>query len=207
MAAGVAEIGTTPAVPYLDLFFNKYSRDSRFSDCQYIQFNSIVSIEGNGTQLIFVLNATDPPVCYDISDVMMKLTIKITKQDGSLPSPESLVFPVNNSALSCFESLELKINDITISQSPQYYNYKCYIQNLISFGETSKENNLYLTGWITDNYQKENGIGNTEPTAENEAMLGRNAWFRENLEQDVTKPYRPEGKRFGYNKHYCKPVL
>jgi hypothetical protein len=56
--AQVTEYGTVPSVNYLDQFFTHYPTDTRFASCQYIQVNSIVSIEGSGTELIFVLNAT-----------------------------------------------------------------------------------------------------------------------------------------------------
>ena len=56
--ASVSEYGTTPSVNYLDQFFTRYPTDTRYASCQYIQVNSIVSIEGGGTELIFVLNAT-----------------------------------------------------------------------------------------------------------------------------------------------------
>jgi hypothetical protein len=56
--ASVSEYGTTPSVNYLDQFFTQYPTDTRYASCQYIQVNSIVSIEGGGTELIFVLNAT-----------------------------------------------------------------------------------------------------------------------------------------------------
>ena len=191
--AGIAEVGTVPSIPYLETFYHKLGRDERFANVQYCQFNSIVSMESSGTQLIFCLNPLDAPLVYDVSDVLIKLTVSILKQDGTLPDTSAMVFPVNSSCLSCFESLSMKINDVPISLCEKYYNYKAYIQNLISFNEEVKDTNLYLSGWITDNYTRAHGIGDIEPTATNQAMLSRNAWFREDMEEGTTKPYSKEG--------------
>lgn len=194
--AAVSETGTVPSVDYLSTFFHNLSRDERFANVQYIQFNSIVSMEGSGTQQIFNLNPLDPPHCYDISDILMRMTVRILKADGSLPDKSAMVFPVNSSCLSAFESLQVHLNDVMISNQCNFYNYKSYIQNLISFSEDCKDTNLYLSGWITDNYNTENGIGSTEPTSTNQGMRSRNAWFRNNLEEGTAQPYSPEGFTF-----------
>ena len=105
-----------------------------------------------------------------------------------------MVFPVNSSLLSAFEKVDLKINDVSVSQSPTGYQYKSYIQNLVSFSEDSKQTNLALSGWITDNYSIIDGVASTEPSSVNEAMQTRNAFFRENLQQGAE--YSDEGYTF-----------
>lgn len=63
----------------------------------------------------------------------------------------------------------------------------------MSFDESAKGTNLYLSGWITDSYVTENGIGNTEPTETNEGMRARNAWFRQDLQEGTDSPYSVSG--------------
>ena len=93
--------------------------------------------------------------------------------------------------LSAFEKLDLKINDVSVSQNPSMYGYRSYIQNLVSFSEDSKQTNLSLSGWITDNYGLIDKTASTEPSSVNEAQLARGNWFRENLTEG--KKYSNEG--------------
>ena len=48
--------------------------------------------------------------------------------------------PVTNKLLMAHS----RINDAQVSHSCSHYNYRCYAQNLISFGDGSKETNLFL---------------------------------------------------------------
>lgn len=76
--------------------------------------------------------------------------------------------------------LETKINDIDISQSVSMYNYKSYVMSLISYDDQAKSTNLFLTGWVTDDPESQDGLLSIEPTNTNESMLSRNALFRKN---------------------------
>lgn len=118
--------------------------------------------------LLGLLQFQDPPRCYDISDALLSATVRITKEDGSLPNNNALVYPVNLSLLSAFESLELRVNDYSITQNTGYYGYRNYMLTLINHCESAKQSNLFLSGWLTDNYSEENGIGDIEPTDVNE---------------------------------------
>lgn len=81
ISAGVAEVGTVPGTNYVQSYFQAYPRDERFANVSYVQFNSIVSLDSSN-ELIFTLPSTEPPVVYDISDVLIKLQVKITCEDG-----------------------------------------------------------------------------------------------------------------------------
>lgn len=192
--AGVAEVGTLPSVNFIDTFFTRFATDERYAKVEYVQFNSCVSLETTGTQLVFVLNAQEPPYCYDIKDILLKVNIRILKENGDLPSKEDIIFPVNNCALSAFEKLQFKINDVPVSKNEEFYGYKSYLQYLISFSEQAKSSNLMLSGWCTDSYTILDGVGSLEPSSENEGMLARNAWFREQLRSGTDQPYSKEGK-------------
>lgn len=104
ITAGVAEVGSVPAENYISQYFVRYPTDTRFANVSYAQFNSVVSLD-KSNELIFVLPPLDAPMVYDISDVLLKVQIKITTEDGKKPDKGKLVIPVNNSCLSCFESL------------------------------------------------------------------------------------------------------
>jgi len=77
------------------------------------------------------------------------------------------------------------------------YNYKCYIQNLVSFDDNAKASNLYLGGWITDDTETLDGIGHIEPSSTNESMLSRNGWFRKSIfTSKKTSDYSEDGYTF-----------
>lgn len=197
--AGVGEIGSVPSINYIESWYSKRPRDERFSNVQYVQFNSSVSLDSSN-KIEFMLPDTDPPVVYDISDILMKLQLRITTAKGETPAKDKLVFPVNNSALSLFSSMDMRINDVRITVDPGMYNYRCYVQNLVSFDDQSKSSNLYLNGWITDDSELQNGVMGTEPSSTNESMLARNSWFRKDIFRPSTgankSEYSPDGYTF-----------
>ena len=81
---------------------------------------------------------------------------------------------------NCFS--ELQINDQPVTKSGSYYNYKTYVQTLVSYNDLAKSTNLYLSGWLTDDpLTDSDGLGSIEPSDLNESQMQRNAWFRKNI--------------------------
>lgn len=226
--AGVAEVGTVPSINFVDSLFEPYPRDERFANVAYTQINSVTSLDGSD-KLVFTIQPFDPPIAVDISDILIKVQVKLTTEKGQAIPKDKLVFPVNNSALSMFESLgklqptyfnilfnyfhtstvivlapkyyftlsDLKINDQTVTKSSSYYNYRSYVQSLVSFDDMAKSSNLFLSGWLTDDPETLDGIGHIEPSMTNESMLSRNAWFRKNLFKPKSKSdYSEDGFTF-----------
>ena len=79
------------------------------------------------------------------------------------------------------------------------YNYRCYVQNLISYDDDVKDTNLSLGGWMNDTPHKNTttNIYDIEPDAANEGQKVRNAWFRtNNIEFSVNDDYSPSGYTF-----------
>lgn len=104
VTAQVVEVGTVPGINYVDSLFQSYPRDERYANCAYVQYNSITALDGSD-KLIFTIMPFDPPMAVDISDVLIKVQVKITTENGQKVPKEKTVIPVNNTALSMFESL------------------------------------------------------------------------------------------------------
>ena len=125
-----------------------------------------------------------------------KCQVKITKEDGTAVPTANFVAPVNNSCLSLFDSCETRINDAQVSHSCGMYNYRSYVQSLISFGDEAKQTNLALGGWFDDQPMFHDDVWDIEPLATNEGMKNRSCWFRKGTREDATKPYSADGFTF-----------
>jgi len=77
------------------------------------------------------------------------------------------------------------------------FNYKCYVQSLVSFDDQAKASNLYLNGWLTDDPETLDGVGHIEPSLTNESQLSREAWFRQSIfKPKKQSPYSESGFTF-----------
>ena len=83
--AGVAEVGTYPSVNYIDSWWSVYPRDERLSKVEYVQFNSTASIDAKN-DILFILPPTDAPNLYDLSDVLMKVQVRILTEKNLIPN-------------------------------------------------------------------------------------------------------------------------
>ena len=115
-----------------------------------------------------------------------------TKSDGkTLPDTSKTVGPANNALHSLFSSVRLSINDqlLTLNNS-QFYPFKAYFSNLLTYSTDSKLSHLLPQGYATDTK------GSMEPTDRaNGGFLARCQWFRKGF--SITQEYRTEGTTFG----------
>jgi len=104
ISAPVAEVGTTPGINFVDSLFQSIPRDERYANVAYTQVNSVTSLDGSD-KLIFTINPYDPPIAVDLSDVLIKVQVKLTNDRGTDIQKTKYVYPCNNACLSMFESL------------------------------------------------------------------------------------------------------
>ncbi len=103
--------------------FAKLPEDNHFTKTEYRKLAPRTFFKDN---ISFELESLCFPYLYQLSDAMMEVRLKITKSDGStMPEPSVEVGPVNNILYSLFESLEMRINGIGITQSENNYPYRC----------------------------------------------------------------------------------
>ena len=86
-----------------------------------------------------------------VANILIECSVTFTKSDGkTLPDTSKTVGPSNNALHSLFSSVRLSINDqlVTLNNS-QFYAYKAYFSNLLTYGTDSKLSHLIPQGWAT----------------------------------------------------------
>lgn len=84
-----------------------------------------------------------------------------------------------------------------ITTNSTHFNYKCFLQNLLSFNDTAKVTNLHLSGWSNDKAWQNDTTGEwtTNASLSNLGLKGRITWFKAGFKADAS-PYRPGGYTF-----------
>ena len=165
-------------------YFATLPQDVRFTRTEYRKFYPRSFI---GQSVSFELDSLCGPYCYQLSDAMMEVSLKITKSDGStLPEPNAKVGPVNNVLGSLFEKMGMTINGRRVTSIDYCYPYRCYLNNLlISSGEIQKTRNE-CAGYCEDEP--------VEATNDNKGWEKRQSWFRQGYAPGAR--FRPEGATF-----------
>jgi len=187
MEAQLTEPLSFPAEDYAKSWFHSYPVDSRFLNTSYQSFMPTSSIDGK--IITFEGAKFESPSIYLIQDTVLKVTCKICKADGTLPSKTALVAPVNNVLYSLFESVALKINEKDITKSPSDYPYKCYISNALTYSTIVKGSQLQSVGYYGDL------SGHFDEFEDNSGFMSRNSLFREDF-GSTDQNYRQEGATF-----------
>ena len=185
----IQERGTFPAQRMIDSFFADLPTDMRFTKTTYQQIVPHTAIDKNSKTIEFILDRLDAPFCYLLSDMLMMVTVIITKSDGtSLPETVKVVAPCNNMISSLFASNVMKINDDQITASGELYPYKCYLQKMLTFSTEVKACQLLPSGYMEDLLTTSYDI---EAKINNFGFENRSAYFRKNFQ--LINEYRPEG--------------
>lgn len=146
MASGtLAEANTIPSTSFIENLFLNLPTDARFKQVITHKFVPRTGLDENSTQIEFVLPALDAPNCYFVSNIMIEVTVLITKADNTLPAAADKVAPVPNMLSSLFETVNLRINDNLITASGSQYSYKDFLQTLLS---TPADAKLMLTSKV-----------------------------------------------------------
>ncbi len=182
----IQERGTYPAQRMIDSFFAELPTDTRFVKVAYQQVVPHTAIDKNSTNIEFILNSLDAPFCYQISDILMMVTLVITKKDGTtLPDANKIVAPCNNVLGSLFYSNVMKINDDPITTSGEMYPYKCFISKTLTFSSDVKTCVIMPSGYVDDQIASED----IEARTANYGFEQRCNYFRQGFKSG--NPYRP----------------
>ena len=85
-------------------------------------------------------------------------TVRLQSGEEGIFHEQGIVFPVNNFHSSRFKSLEVVLNNTTISEVDTLYPYRCYLETLLSFNRGAKETNLNTVLCAQDNNPDENFV-------------------------------------------------
>lgn len=193
-----SEANTAPAQSFIDEFFTKLPIDTRFHHIEVMKFLPRSMVNENVRQINFSLEKRLKPYCYMIGDIMMECHVKIKKADNTDIDAAKYVAPVNSCLHALFSKVVVKINNTQISTTPDYYEYRSYLNNLMSFDPETKASSLSITGWATDSASCMDGeMNETAGVPKNTGFLTRNGYFRRNfLHTGPSKSYKAEGAVF-----------
>ena len=97
----------------------------------------------------------------------------LSREDGEdIPSLTN-VGPVNNVLHSLFTSCRVMLSDVLVNPSPENYQYKAYIMNLLNYSMDAEFSHMASFGWYRDDKGEFDSCDNG-----NNGFIGRNALFR-----------------------------
>ena len=145
----------------------------------------------------------DPEKFTNIESLRLHGKMRIGKKDGDKFAnlTGENVSTVNNIFNSLWSSISTKLNGYEISDpSSQWYAYKSYFENHLSYSTSSKENILSFKGYFPDSVDKFDDVTPTSANAgfkKRKKMFERSQWvyFCINLHVDITtiRKYIPPG--------------
>lgn len=71
---------------------------------------------------------------FDPSHTQLYVLVKVVKANGSNLANDDNVAPVNNWLHSMFSQVDIGLNQKNTTSSANLYNYRAYIENLLSYG-------------------------------------------------------------------------
>ena len=147
-AAGTEELECVSTS--LDLFSPPYVETS-IDKVYFVEYNPINAISDSANSIVFSIPAVDDytSVCESYYEVKVQIT---QSNGGTLPGQTtnaSYGF-VNQIASSIFSSVNVKLNEQSISDSFGTYAYLSHIQALLSYSEASRKTRLRLQGYVDD---------------------------------------------------------
>lgn len=147
------ESNTRFAQNYIDSFFTKIPYDSRFNSVQYVKYVPASGLTESISQIDFLIDRRKLE-CYLLSDLLLECRVTFVEDlpgsGATLPDKSTEVGPVNNALHSLFDSVTVKLNGVQISNSPQNYHYRSYLQTLLTYDNGNKDAQLETVGWVTD---------------------------------------------------------
>lgn len=95
---------------------------------------------------------------FDLSSIMLRFKIQITKDDGTLYVTTDTNQPgfVNNILHSMIQQVNVSLNGKNISTPDNNYAYRAYIESLLNFGNDAGKTHLEMCGWIDDSKASNN---------------------------------------------------
>ena len=199
MQAVESEISTRSSYSYLDSYFTKLPNDGRYNKIEYVKVMPVSTLAENSKQYDFVLERKQEPQCYLIGQILVEAHVTIVKNSTTptLPDDAKYVSPANSCLHSLFKNVVVKISGQQISNTTDFYQYRSYLQQLLTFGPEVKANGLANYGWSTDLHSQMDGKLSNLGFPINSGFLARNAYFRRNMANvGASKTYKTEGAVF-----------
>lgn len=136
----------------------------------------------SGKSIEFKLERFSAANLYLLQDTYVSVVLSLTNKDGTTLAKTKSPSLVNNVLHSLFQSVELFINDVPISNCPDDYQYKSYISSVLTYPTACKTTHLESQGFYPDTAQH---FGNVDT---NYGSKGRNQMFR--VDGDLVNEYK-----------------
>ena len=132
----------------LDLF-SMVPTQTSISETNLMTINPINSVNNADVPLEFHIPGS-AYLYFDPSNVFLYLKVKLTNSDGSaLDGSEHVVYPTTNFLYSCFNQLEVFLNETSLGAAGASYPYRSYIETLVNFNMDTKDSLLETQGYYS----------------------------------------------------------
>src|SRR5678816_3152953 len=130
----------------LDLFSVNPTQIS-VSESNFISINPLHSITNTDVPLEFNIPGTSDQY-LDPSNVFLYLKTKLVNEDGSdLTGTDHIVSTETNFLYTCFNQLEVFLNETSLGASAASYPYRSYIETLLNYSDDAKQSHLQACGY------------------------------------------------------------
>jgi hypothetical protein len=114
----------------------------------FVEHNTTSAIADNAPLEFCISGSGDDYI--DVSQILLHVTAKIVRDDGTNIAADAAVAPVNLWLQSLFSQVDIKLNDTLITQSTNTYPYRAYLETLLSYGEDAKVSHLTASLFYKD---------------------------------------------------------
>ena len=122
----------------------------------------------------------------DLNNSKLEVKLKITLENGNDIAQGDAVGPVNDLLNAMFQSIEMEVAGVLITDPNTKYAFRAIVENLINFNKLIADTRLLAEGWTKDTAAE---IGVTDAAGANRGLVARTAWFA--LSRVVTLIGRP----------------
>ena len=171
MSVSAVEAATFDSENLSEGFFEKWPTDARYDHVEVLRFKPDSTITDG--QANFHCNRQHGRRLYQPNDAVLEAKVLLSREDGEdIPSTLN-VGPVNNVLHSLFSSCRIMLEDVLVNPSPENYQYKAYMMNLLNYGVEAEYSHMATFGWYRDTKGEFDAADNG-----NQGFADRNALFR-----------------------------
>ena len=175
-------------------YFERSPIDLRYTQSRYNTYLPVNSI-GSGVvdRVTFNLPPFSSATVYDLSSLLVEMTISIVDKDGKLPNSDIRIANICG-ANSFFSDVKYYLNDVLINPNSSLHHYKSYLKNLLTYSKEYKESVLGLEGYSEDSAGQLQKV-----TDDNEGFCERLSEFANLDDMYDVESYKKDGAHYLIN--------
>jgi hypothetical protein len=133
-----------------------------------------------GQPLEFLIPAEDG-LYRDLSNTLIQLKVKLTKEDTTKTALTDPVAPVNLLFSSLFKSFDVRLNGVSVAHQNALHSYRAYMETALTFSESVLKTRGACQGWVKDDAGGHDVILMTDDATNkidaNKGFLARQKWM------------------------------